>query len=154
MNMLSLPDHPRGRGRFAFTLVEVLAALAVIGVVVVAFYSAFAQGFTLTAMAREDQRATQILLQKSETIRLCTWDQISSNGFLPASFTVAYDPQATNSGVTYTGTISVASAPLNTPYSNDLKQITVQLQWTTGKLARQRQLKTFVAKNGLQTYID
>jgi prepilin-type N-terminal cleavage/methylation domain-containing protein len=138
----------------AFSLLENLVAMAVIGVVVGAFYSAFTQGFMFTSMTREDRRATQILLQKSETIRLCSWSQINSNGYIPTNFTVTYDPQLTNSGVTYTGTVTIANAPLATPYSNDLKQVTLRLNWTTGKIPRQREIKTFVARYGLQTYVD
>jgi len=49
----------------------------------------------------------------------------------PQTFTVAYDPQNAKSGVTYTGTVSIANAPLDTPYSsNELKQVTVRLNWT------------------------
>jgi type II secretory pathway pseudopilin PulG len=135
-------------------LVEVVVAMAIVGLVVGVFYTAFTQGFATMRMEHEDRRATQILLQKTETIRLCTWDQVNSNGFIPSTFTVSYDPQSTNSGVTYTGTIVIASAPLATPYSNDLKEVTVRLNWTSGPLARQRELKTFVARYGLQTYVD
>jgi len=138
----------------AFTLVEVMVGMAIVGLVLVVFYTAITHGVGVMRMEFEDRRATQILLEKTETIRLCSWDQINSNGFIPSTFTVNYDPQSTNSGVTYTGTITIASAPLSTAYSNDLRQVTVRLNWTTGQLHRQRELKTLIARYGLQTYVD
>lgn len=137
-----------------FSLLENLVAIVIIGLVVVAFYAAFGQGARMAALSREDRRATQVLLQKCEALRMCSWQLLNSNGFIPTNFTASYDPQSTNSGVVYTGRISIANAPLGTPYSNDLKLITVQLNWTTGRVPRQRQLKTFVARHGLQTYIE
>jgi uncharacterized protein (TIGR02598 family) len=153
MNLRSAMTKQRCPSR-AFTLVEVVVAMAIIGLVIVAFCAALSQGFSTLRMEYEARRATQILLQKSETIRLCSWDQVNSNGFIPSSFTVAYDPQSANSGVTYTGTITIANAPLGTAYSNELKEVTVRLNWTTGQLPRQRELKTFVTRYGLQTYVD
>ena len=138
----------------AFSLVEVIVAMAIIGLVVSVYYTAIAQGFKTLRMEYEDRRATQILLQKTESIRLCSWSQINSNGFIPSTFTVVYDPQGGSVGAIYTGTIAIASAPLNVAYSNELKQVTVQLNWVTGQLARQRELKTFVTRNGLQSYVD
>jgi hypothetical protein len=130
-------------------------AIAIIGLVIGTYYTALTHGFTVLRLEYEDRRATQILVQKAETIRLYSWDQVTSNGFIPSTFTVAYDPQSAKSGITYTGTITIANPPLDTPYSvSDLKQVTVRLNWTTGQLARQRELKTFVARYGLQTYVE
>jgi prepilin-type N-terminal cleavage/methylation domain-containing protein len=138
----------------AFSLVEVIVAIAIIGLVIGTYYTALTHGFSVLRMEYEDRRATQILVQKAETVRLYSWDQVNSNGFIPPTFTVAYDPQSAKSGITYTGTITIAKPPLDTPYSaSDLKQVTVRLNWTTGQLARQRELKTFVARYGLQTYV-
>jgi prepilin-type N-terminal cleavage/methylation domain-containing protein len=141
--------------RAAFSLIEVIVAIAIIGLVIGTFYTALTHGFTVLRMEYEDRRATQILVQKAETIRMYNWDQVNSNGFIPPTFTVAYDPQSAKSGVTYTGTITIADAPLGTPYcGGELKQVSVRLNWTTGQLARQRELKTFVARYGLQTYVE
>ena len=153
---MKLAPNIKGRGHpgVGFTLVEVLMSMGLLGVIAVAFYSSLSQTVNMLAFEREDLRATQILLQKTETIRLYSWDQVNSNGFIPVSFTVPYDPQSTNPGVTYTGTVTIASTPLSTPYSSDLKMVTLRLNWTTGRVPRQRELKTFVARYGLQTYVD
>jgi hypothetical protein len=105
-------------------------------------------------MARENERATQILLEKVETIRLYNWDQINSNGFIPATFSATYDPQGgTNQGLVYSGTFTIGPAPISSSYSNDLKAVTIGISWKTGELQRQRQVMTLVSRYGLEDYI-
>ena len=76
----------------AFTIVEVVFAMGTAAVMFLALYSGLTGGFAIIKLARENTRATQILVEKMETIRLYTFDQINSNGFLPASFSVPYYP--------------------------------------------------------------
>ena len=37
--------------------------------------------------------------------------------------------------------------------SNDMKQVTVQLNWKTGSLDRSREFTTYICRDGLQNYI-
>jgi len=76
-----------------FSLIEATIGLGIIGTVVGAMLSGIANGTFTMRMARENLRATQIMLEKVETIRLYSWDQINSNGFIPTTFTNLYDPQ-------------------------------------------------------------
>ena len=62
---------------------EVLVAVAIIGTVFVSLYLGMTQGFAIVQVARENLRATQILQEKTEIIRLYTWDQINTAGFIP-----------------------------------------------------------------------
>src|ERR1051325_10108788 len=78
-----------------FSLVEATVALGVIGTVVVALFSAFTGGFMTVQMGRENLRATQIMLEKMETIRLYSWDQITPPIFIPPPFPASYDPNST-----------------------------------------------------------
>src|SRR5437879_12621090 len=104
-------------------------------------------------MARENLRATQIMLEKVETIRLYSWDQINTPNFIPPGFTQTYDPQGTpNVGLTYTGTMTIASAPIGSSYSNDMKMVTVHLSWKTSGLQRDREFSSYISRNGLQDY--
>src|SRR6266550_6085100 len=95
-------------GSGAFTLMEVLVAVAIIGIQFVALYLGMTQGFGIVQVSRENLRATQILQEKMETIRLYTWDQITNNGFIPPTFTAAFYPAGSqtnnNQGATYQGT--------------------------------------------------
>ena len=143
------------RSLAAFSLMEVTMGMGMIGMVAGAMLTGISSGFFTMKMARENQRATQIMLEKVETIRLYSWDQINTAGFIPASFTNTYDPQAAAGaqGVLYTGTLAITDTPIATSYSADMKQVKVLVSWKTGEIPRQREFTTYVARNGLQDYI-
>src|SRR6266705_5208440 len=77
----------------AFSLVEVTVGLGIIGAVVGAMLSGIMTGTFTMRMARENLRATQIMLEKVETIRLYSWDQVNRSGFIPSDFVATYYPQ-------------------------------------------------------------
>jgi len=60
--------------------------MGMIGTVVAAILSGIMTGTFTMRMARENLRATQIMLEKVETIRLYSWNQVTSNGFIPTDF--------------------------------------------------------------------
>ena len=138
----------------AFSLVETTLSMAVIGTTVAALLSGITTGTFSMRMARENLRATQIMLEKVETIRLYSWDQITTAGFMPTNFTATYDPQGgTNVGLTYNGTMTITPAPITSSYSNDLRKVTVHLAWQTGNVPRSRDFSSYVARNGIESYI-
>jgi prepilin-type N-terminal cleavage/methylation domain-containing protein len=141
----------------AFTLVEVMVAFAISAVAFVSLYAGITYGVSLTEVTRENLRATQLIMEKFETIRLYTWDQINGvNGFvIPTAFTNSYavDTQGTNVGVVYTGNMKIIDAPLNASYSGDLKLVTVTLTWTSAGAQRSRAMQTLIARQGLQQYV-
>src|SRR2546422_288033 len=63
--------------RGGFTLIETVVGMGVIGVMVVSLYAALTSGVRTVQLAREDQRATQILVESMDQIRLFSWDQIT-----------------------------------------------------------------------------
>ena len=108
---------------------------------------------TSLRMARENLRATQILVEKSETLRLYTWDQLNTN-FLPARFVAPYDVNTTSTnGVVYIGTITLSRPSIGTSYTNDLRLVTIRVDWKTGRINRSRELSTYVCRSGLQNYV-
>ena len=138
----------------AFSLMEILVAVGLGGIMFVSLYTGISSGFTIIQLARENLRGTQILQEKMETIRLYTWDQISTPGFIPTNFTdVFYPGTQSNEGLMFTGRVSIANAPINASYSNDLKLVTVEVNWVSAKIERKRSMSTFVSKYGLQHYI-
>src|SRR5690242_4145889 len=145
------------RRRDAFMLMEVLVAVMIVGVTFVTYYLGMTQGFGLVQVARENLRATQILQEKMETIRLYTWDQVNTAGFIPATFTATFYPQGTqtNQGVTYQGTFTLTNAPATVtgPYVSDLRMVIFQLNWQSGSVQRQREMRTLVSHYGLHNYI-
>ena len=148
--------NTRGRAaaRWAFTLVEVMVGVIILAVGIASLYLGFSQGFAVIQSARENLRATQILQEKMETIRLFDWNQITT---APSrtNFTASFYPLATsgNQGIAYTGTRIITNAPVAESYSNDLRLIIFQLTWTSGNVQRQREMRTLVSQYGLHNYV-
>lgn len=136
------------------TLASTVIAMAILGILTTAALAVISSGIVTIRLARENDRATQVLVEKMESVRLYNWDQINSNGFIPPTFTAYYDPQGgTNQGLAYSGTIRIAPANMASSYTNDLMQIQVQISWQSGSLSRSRELSTFVSRYGLESYI-
>lgn len=140
----------------AGTLIEVVLATFILAIMGAAIASSINYGMFMLRLARENARATQVLIEKSEALRLYNWDQIVySNGFIPATFPAVYDPQDTNhQGVVYNGAISISNVPFAASYATNLRQCTITLQWVTaGKINHNRSLTTYIARQGLQNYV-
>jgi len=80
---------------------------------------------------------------------------VRSNGFIPTTFTDYFDPTATNgsSGVVYSGTVAIAAFPYNTSYKDNMRQLTLTVQWTSDSIQRRRTNVTYMAKDGIQNYV-
>ena len=161
-----LEGSPTGSGpaQQAYTLAEVLVATLLLSTLLVSLYAGMSGGLAYTAMVREELRATQVMLERLEGIRLYNWDQINSNGFIPQTFTTYYFPDPTNpatgSGVLYTGSITIRPIQWSPqpPYADDLREVIVRVGWQSGTgpgggQLRQREMRTLVSRYGLQNYI-
>jgi prepilin-type N-terminal cleavage/methylation domain-containing protein len=142
-----------------FTLVEVVFAVAITAVMFVALYLGIAFGFRVSRSERENLRATQIIMERMEGIRLFRFDQLSDTTLNPTTFTRTYYPQASGAqsqGITYNGTVTVNTNITLDPsatYSSVMKKITVQLNWVSEGVARSRSISTYASQNGIQNYI-
>lgn len=144
------------RAQSGITLVEIVMSVVVLAIMASGIFGSFRYGFFSLLLVRENQRATQIILEKVETIRLYKWDQVTStNGFIPSTFTDKYDPRATGNdqGLTYYGTVTITNCPVGTSYANNMRQLTVTLNWTTRDIPHTRSVTTFIAKDGIQNYV-
>ena len=148
--------------RRAYTLTEVAVAVALTGLLMFSLYAGFSSGFAMLKLAREDLRATQILVQRMETIRLYTWTEVNNALYVPPNFTERYDPRApSGSGeVFYSGKLTVANPPagsLPDSYRTNMRLVTATVYWTnmlgTNRVVRSRQAQTYVARYGMQNYI-
>lgn len=140
----------------AFTLVDAIFAMAIAGVMFTALYAGLAFGFRIIKMARENTRATQIMLEKMETIRLYKWEQITNAGFIPTNqFLVPYySIGGTNTSLMYTGQVSIQPSDLPWTYAGDMRKVNVRIDWLSmGGTNRTRSMTTFVSKNGMQSYV-
>jgi len=153
---LSRRPYKASPGQSAYTLAELLVATFVLGVFVVSLYTGFCSGFAILRLSREEAKATQLVLQKLEDIRLCTWSQLSN---FPRTFQQTYDPFAlTNDphATTFYGRVSLSDSEIAASYSTNLKLVTVTVFWTNwnGKqpLVHTNQMQTHVARYGMQNY--
>ena len=151
--------------------------MAIVGILIVALYSALTAGFKTEQLDREDIRATQLLIEKMDQLRVISWDQLTNVAVVPTSFTATFNPDDTptlrkrgylslsastnaviatdksSENLVYAGAVTIADAPNDTSYSADMKQITVTLQWKAlSGMRRSRSFTTFVARYGMQNY--
>jgi len=146
-----------------YTFVEVLVASGLLGFVAATLYGGFAVGFCIIQATRENLRATQIMVQKTEAVRLLTWSQTGDTNYLKPVFVEAYDPLGvrTNSGgAQYTGYVSATLPPsgaLPEAYRTNMRTITVTVYWTNyigaKPIVHRRDMQTRVARNGMQNYV-
>jgi hypothetical protein len=142
----------------AFALVEVILASGLVIFLFASLYLGISFGFSVTDFERQNLRATQIILERMEGLRLLNWNQLTDTALNPTTFSQPYYPAIGSnsaSGVTYTGRLDVSSVSLNPPasYSTNMKQVTVTLTWCSGSVTRTRTLSTYASKNGIQNYI-
>jgi len=140
------------------TLVEVMIGVGILGIMMVSFYGGFAFAFAEIRVARENVRATQILEERMEVVRLLNWDQlVNMPGYIPSTFSAPfYSENITNpppDDFLFSGTVNVANAPLTETYAEDLRMITIEVKWTSGKILRKRKMTTFVSQYGMQKYV-
>jgi hypothetical protein len=137
-----------------------MVSVVVMAILVISLFAGFAFGFQLIKSTREDLRATQILTQKIESIRLCTYAQLIN--LVPRTFQETYSTSGTNgSSVIYYGNISVGSnSNLPSAYIDKVRLVTVSVSWTTARsglfqnaVVHTRTMQTQSAFNGLQNYL-
>ena len=139
----------------AFSLVEATIGMGIVGTTIATLFSGFTSGFFTMQMARENLRATQIMLERVETIRLYSWDQVTTPGYITPTFTAPYDPEAAEGqqGLVYTGSIRIVPCDVPSSYAADMRKVVVQLNWKTGKLQRTREFTSYISRFGMQDYV-
>lgn len=128
-----------------FMLMEVMFTIALVSMSIVVLLSALMTGFVMTRMNRDAKQAVQILVDRTESLRLVNFVLLDR---VPTTFTQDIG------GVHYDGQVIVSPATMITSsYSNELRHVTVRVDWKTGNLARHREFDTLIANNGLQAYV-
>ncbi len=127
----------------------------IVAMISITLYLAIAQSLAVLQVTRENLRATQILAEKLEVIRLCSWDQINQAGFLPTNFTADFYPSGSQGtkGVRYNGTVTITQPAIAETYAGNMKLVTLNLTWVSSKIQRQREMRTYVSRYGLQNYV-
>jgi type II secretory pathway pseudopilin PulG len=131
----------------AFTLIEVLMGAAVMSVVFVSIFGVLTMGLFVSGTSRENLRATQIMLDKMEGLRLYSPTQLTNTMFLLQSFTNWFSE---------TNNIAIAPVSFAASYSSNMQQVTVNIGWVSGgqgNIAHTRSMSTFYANQGLYNYV-
>jgi hypothetical protein len=139
----------------AFTLMECIFAVMLISGCAVALYSAITWGFLNIRFAREELKATQIMLDKMEVVRLCTWDQILSNNFIPPTFSVPYSGSVTDKTAgtpIYSGRIGIDKPVLGLNYENGMRLVTISLTWSNRDIVHRREFSTYISQYGVNKF--
>ncbi len=154
-----------------FSLAEVLIAIVIVGFLITALYSGIAHGMKTTQFVREDARATQLLNEKIDKIRLLHWDDVNDSSVLADKFYCYFDPEDSDLGaegvtsvkgagklrntpLVYTGKVKLSSGPSDVVYGTNMLKLQIDLTWTSaGGMSRSRSITTYIAKYGIQNYV-
>jgi prepilin-type N-terminal cleavage/methylation domain-containing protein len=128
-----------------FTLVEVVVASLVLGLVFVSSITTLTYGYKLLENARFNTLASQVIQSEIETLRLRNWSQISA---LPAKAAIAISSDMSTAAFNkFSGWRVVSSS------RPDTKLIVVGVQWTaTSGQVHSRRYTTYMTKDGLNDY--
>lgn len=127
----------------AFTLIDVVVAMGVLGIVLTSLFASFSFGFNVIKLSREELQATQILQEKLEEVRLYNWTNATQvNGTFTNQFGQMF----------FFGSISNSIPDTDAAYSNELRKITVTVNWTNNNTRYSRSTSTYVSHYGLFNY--
>ena len=153
---------PARAGERGFSLIEALFAMLMAGIMFTALYAGLHGGFRIIKMARENTRATQIMIEQMETCRLFRWEKLTNvGGFLNTNALIVpyYPLDGTNAGsLMFTSYVTLEPVSLGgypaPAYSSDMRKLTVRVDWEAlGGSNRTRSMSTYVSRNGLQNYV-
>jgi hypothetical protein len=124
-----------------------------------ALFGCVTAGFSIVKIAREDLRATQVIVRKMEAIRLSPYKTVQDPTMYPTNSIEYYSESGKasgNGGVPYTVTYACAPAPSSLPpsYRSNMVAVTVTASWKSGNIQRSRSMQTYVAHYGIQRYVS
>lgn len=145
----------------AFFLLEATIGMALLGLVFMALYTGLVSTTYSVHLSRENLRATQLMAEKLDTIRLYGWNKIALDQFYIPNAVIdvpvySDDPSQAGNNATprlFNVEVFIEPAPITEPYAVDLRMVTVKLTWQTGKMNRTRSMSTLVSRYGLFRYV-
>ena len=158
----SLKRHLNSNG---FTLVEIVVAACILTILFFAIFALVNFDLMTTNRCRENTRATQVLLDKMECLRLYQWQQLTNPAVLSTTFT-NWTYEATNAGTTsavgkgiqYVGNVTVTTpvaALAGTTYGSNLALVKVTISWNSGNTSQPhtRSMSTYFSRIGVANAI-
>jgi type II secretory pathway pseudopilin PulG len=143
----------------AFTLVETMVSVTLSAIMLSSLYACLASGLAIERVSNEDLRATQILVQRLERVRLCAFDQVTDPNYNPRTSSESFNPGGAANGtggavydITFTPSVP-APGTLPESYRTNMLLVTVGATWKSGEVQRSRSMQTWVARSGIETYV-
>jgi prepilin-type N-terminal cleavage/methylation domain-containing protein len=154
-SVIAVTIQRRNRG---FSLVETVVAMALLGLVCMALFSGLCNSTFSVHLSRDNLRATQIMAEKLDTIRLYSWKQLTNHTYIREDFDTPLHPPDPSSppqadAPVYKGAIYIETPPISEFYGKDMRLVTVELKWKTGELERTRSMSTLVSRYGMHKYV-
>jgi type II secretory pathway pseudopilin PulG len=155
-SVIAVTTPGRNRG---FFLLEAVIGMALLGLVCMALFAGLANSTFSVRLARENLRATQIMTERLDTIRLYSWKQLTNDAYIYDTFSAPLfppdpsSPASTNAAAAFQGSIYIDPAPISEVYGKDVRLVTVELKWKMGDLERNRTMSTLVSRYGTYRYI-
>lgn len=142
------------RKKSGFTIVEVLAAIVIFGMVVASLFQMVGQGFSLVRSSRDINRATQTLQHQMENLRCMTWENFETQ---VGTSSIMVDSNGTPTGV------GTGSPPFDwqaflmtqtiTLEKNKHYKVKLDLEWTdSGSRSHKRTYISWFTYNGLNEF--
>src|SRR5688572_18582124 len=134
MRTASVIAVPNRRRNQAFSLVEAVVGMALLGLVCMALFSGLCNSTFSVQLARENLRATQIMAEKLDTIRLYRWKDVTNEKFvlkLAQGFVAPLHapdpllPQTNALTAAFRGAVYIEPAPIGELYGKDMRLVTV-----------------------------
>ncbi len=120
-----------------FSLIEVLIAIFILGIVSVTLISVFIYGFNVVYKTRQVSMATQIAQEEVELVRNMNYDDILLLGS-------TYTHDSLSELVNGAGALSIESGP-----GDDIKKLTVSVTWDYQGTNMRKDVVTFVTREGV-----
>src|SRR5688572_14094099 len=123
---IAVTTQARNRG---FSLVEAVIGMALLGLVAMALFSGVCNSVFSVQLSRDNLRATQVMAEKLDTIRLYSWKQLTNATYIKVDFDPPLQapdplsPPQTNSAV-FEGAIYIKPAPVSEFYGKDMRLVT------------------------------
>ncbi len=142
-------DRRRGRGKGGFSLVEMMVAMLVLGLVLTAAFSTVAQALKAVETSRDYARVAQILQSEMEDLRTMNWTQLEAEQagttwFVPIDITSEFNEAF---GARYSAYRWIKNLHA------DQKEARVLVLWQDANgNSRTKQTVAWFTKNGLHDY--
>jgi len=152
MRVISINSTKGSKRTSGFTLVEVMTAIGIVGIVSVSLYAGLAMSFNSVQNSRLELRATHILTEKLEAMRLFNWEQVNDNNFIPKNFTERYQPSESKS-VVYQGKVTLSDPSVPAAYAGTMKKVVAEIKWVSSAGKCEKRMETFISQYGIQNYL-